>query len=326
MPRFCESHLEAAAVKANELLFWLSARVQGSWEQFKSAVEELHLPEDLLNSRSGDDESNWIGFPMHQSLRFMLSRLGHVEFFANGCERGWRVTPPSWTLLLTDKPRAILCGARTPQLLRRVETAISEPASLAIGQAADIPASYCIDAPSRERLVEAVSKSGIPLLENVPLLILNALPPLSDWGEDVDDLPVGQEWIVEKFGADRQRWETSSRDVAIGSNEGLFRFRLPYQSRYFIRRRGMSREVEGAAAKYVLLRRYGRRVLHFSADSKSLRVPASCRPPLLVERALILCSGRLPTFDAESSILEYGAINSEVARAVAGLMQQDLHQ
>jgi hypothetical protein len=40
-----ENNPEVPAVNANRLLLWMSARRQGSWSQFRAAVEELHIPD-----------------------------------------------------------------------------------------------------------------------------------------------------------------------------------------------------------------------------------------------------------------------------------------
>ncbi|MBU0646692.1 hypothetical protein KJ611_04475, partial [Patescibacteria group bacterium] len=112
--------MEEDAVKTDELLLWLSARHQGSWQQFRAAVEELH-------SSDNDSDANVTAtiseaeFPLHQQLRLDLERLAHVEFFAQGCEKGWRVTPPTFAAHPMPKGmRAVLCGARSPALRQRL--------------------------------------------------------------------------------------------------------------------------------------------------------------------------------------------------------------
>jgi hypothetical protein len=39
----CEDALEGEGVSADNLLLWMSARKEGSWHQFRGAVEELHI-------------------------------------------------------------------------------------------------------------------------------------------------------------------------------------------------------------------------------------------------------------------------------------------
>jgi hypothetical protein len=102
----------------NELLLWLSARKEGSWRQFKAAVETL----DLANSAHGTEQN--ASLPLHLRVHFNLERLGHLEFDAAECEKGWRVVPPALAVSQHDgHVTGVLCGARTPKLLERIEQA-----------------------------------------------------------------------------------------------------------------------------------------------------------------------------------------------------------
>src|SRR5260370_38202722 len=95
----------------NELLRWWSARRQGSWPQVRGAVQSVDLA-------SNNDETDEASLPLHQRVRFSLERLAHVEFDAAECENGWRVVPPSLALFKHERgATAVLCGARTPNLI-----------------------------------------------------------------------------------------------------------------------------------------------------------------------------------------------------------------
>lgn len=111
-------------MSANKLLLWMSARGEGSWQQFRAAVEELHVEESESEAQSiGDDDFG--DLPLYQILRLNLQRLGHAEFFAGAGGKDWRVTPPS--LAATEKDgawRGILAGARSLKLLERVCAAV----------------------------------------------------------------------------------------------------------------------------------------------------------------------------------------------------------
>ena len=105
-------------MSANALLLWMSARREGSWQQFRTAVEELHLGESNDLEGEGDDAPDQFALPLYQTLRFNLQRLGHAEFFAGAGNSDWRVTPPS--LAVTQHARlARDCGwrkiANTPE-------------------------------------------------------------------------------------------------------------------------------------------------------------------------------------------------------------------
>ncbi len=98
LPHRGQAALEENPLKADELLFWLSARHEGSWQQFRAAVEELHSAESDLSPTAplprtttgflsirifGSTFSDWptwnssrtivrtVGVSLHQRLRRM---------------------------------------------------------------------------------------------------------------------------------------------------------------------------------------------------------------------------------------------------------------
>ena len=80
-------------MSANALLYWMSARQQGSWQQFRAAVEELHTTDEGERGSCDDgDAPDSSSLPLYHTLRFNLQRLGHAEFFAGAGEVG--AVPP----------------------------------------------------------------------------------------------------------------------------------------------------------------------------------------------------------------------------------------
>jgi hypothetical protein len=187
-----------------------------------------------------------------------------------------------------------------------------------------VPTVYRLTAPSGNALLCAAAATGIALQFDAPRAILCAVSPVCGTYEEISDLPLGRDWIVEQFDTQSLRWKSSSREEGRAARDGLFRFRRPYQRRYFLRRRGRSYEMDGAAAKYALLRRRRMSVFRYIPDAKECVLPASCRPPMLVERALILCSGRLPRFEASEATLTYGNVSADIARLAARLLDQEV--
>src|SRR5260370_40519405 len=101
----------------NELLLWLSARREGSWQQFRGAVQSLDLA-------SNNDETDEASLPLHQRVRFSLERLAHVEFHAAECENGWRGRPPSLAILENERGATEgIYRAPTPNLKKKIEDA-----------------------------------------------------------------------------------------------------------------------------------------------------------------------------------------------------------
>jgi hypothetical protein len=139
-------------------------------------------------------------------------------------------------------------------------------------------------------------------------------------------------WTVERFLTSTLRWttrdSTGARDLDAWDvhrcRTGLFRFRMKYQRLHYLRWRGKTYSVPVQVGKYAVLRyRRVRGLLQYDPSRSLLSVPVSCRPPLLIERALILHTGLLPTFDRTTGRLEY-AVPRRVARLAAGLLRQEV--
>jgi hypothetical protein len=86
--------------------------------------------------------------------------------------------------------------------------------------------------------------------------------------------------------------------------------------------KGAPFEMPRAVALYALLRRHRRGVLCYNREAATLTVPAICRPPRLLERAFVLCSGLPPTYAATQ--LTYSEVSPEIARFAAELLRQPL--
>ena len=315
-------------MKADELLLWLSARKQGTWEQFKGAAEDLHAPDDEAareDDIDAEEERGRDALPVYQRLRLNFERLGHAEFFANGCEEGWRVAPP----VLAAREHAgrwtgILCGARSRRLLARLHDAGAGKAALETEEQDGAPLVQRFAAADQSALASLAAEAGLHFQVEAPLAILCSLPAVSDRAlRHPQELPLGPDWHVEQFSAAALGWSGSSREEALRAREGVFRFRFRYQWRHFLCLHGKAYKIPGQIAKYVLLRRHRRKVLAYDGQTLTLTLPAVCRPPLLVERALILCTGRLPSFEARAKTLTYTGIPPLAAQLAARLLCQE---
>jgi hypothetical protein len=90
-----------------------------------------------------------------------------------------------------------------------------------------------------------------------------------------------------------------------------------------LRYRGRTFSVPVQVGKYAALRRCRvRRLLTYNRERCVLSAPLSCRPPLLIERALVLCSGLLPRMIYEPPRLEYTEVPWSVAQLSGELLRQ----
>jgi hypothetical protein len=312
-------------MKANELLLWMSARRAGSWQQFRAAVEELHSPEDGSESNeAGSPASD--EFQLHQRLRLDFSSLGHAEFFARDCEHGWRIAPPALaTHPVSNGFRAVLCGARSPALLDRLHRA-GEPFAAEVLSNLGVPDVVRFTDPDIGSLESLAIKSGIRFQPDAPLAILYHLPPCvpPTRQHPQSPFPEGAGWRIREFDPSAVRWRGSERQHLYAGRAGLFEFQLYDQWRYFLRWAGRTYEMTRAVTVYVLLRHYRRRLLRYDSATRTLSLPGACRPPRLLERALVLCSGFPPAFDPATSRLTYADVPPEIARFAAELLRQPL--
>jgi hypothetical protein len=324
---------ERLAMSADSLLLWMSARRYGSWAQFRTAVEELHLKADGGGDGEGDDTPDQFALPLYQTLRFNLQRVGHAEFFAGAGEGAeWRVTPPA--LAITRHPRgwlSIVVGARSLSHLDRLRSAAAgHGAELRVLALAAYPDQILITAETRDTLAAIAEEAGFFLQDDAPAALLASLPPVDDPRVRYQtELPFGSDWRIERFSREDLVWRSATLDDARAASAGLFRFSLRHQRHVLFCCRGVVARIPGQVGKYLVLRlrRRRRHVLRYDAPKRTLSMPASCRPPFLIERALIMCSGSPPSYDGggpRGGSLQYADIPNDIAAIAAALLRQEL--
>lgn len=316
----------------DDLLIWLSARRCGSWAQFRGAVEELHVEPDGREqyAENADDEST-NDLPVYQAVRLTLQRLAHVEFYTSSTDADWRVVPPSLAVRKEgNRWLGILCGARPPDLLKRIgQSGVTWESQASMG----MPDCIRLLASDLVGLEAAAKAGGLRIQFEASASILAAIPPVDDPRSRIlDDAPLVPGWTIERFVPSTLRWtsrhDNKKREIEFGDvpecRTGLFRFRLKYQRFHYLRWGGRTYSVHVQVGKYAILRhRRVHGVLKYDPSRSILSVPVSCRPPLLIERALILCTGLLPGLNQVSGSLEY-TVPSEIARLAAGLLRQEI--
>lgn len=315
-------------MSAHALLLWMSARRAGSWQQFRSAVEALHIPVEEEEASAGDSEGG--GLPYYQQLRLGFERLAHAEFFTQGCEDGWRVAAPVLAVRESNQEwKGIVCGARSPRLLSAFQVAAdSNGVDYCTEDSTGQPPIIRVVGPE-ERLARFAETTGISMQKNASLAILSCIPAIDDTQYlRASVLPMGEDWKIDRFDPQTLGWRAISRDEAVTSRNRFLRFVFGYERHYFLTLGGRVLRLRGPGGgqigKYLVLRRCRHNVLRYLPASTELIIPASCRPPLLVERALVLTTGSLPTFEQEESLLRYRDIPGIIARFVAELLCQEI--
>lgn len=310
-------------MSANSLLLWMSARQTGSWQQFRSTIERFHAQEGQeldATSALGNQE-----FPMYQQLKFNLQRLGHAEFFAVDQIMKWRIAPP---VVATTQRRdgwvGIVTGARSSALLERLRLS---SVALEIEQQLACPDVLLLHAHDSDALGAAAARAGLIVQQNAPQALLSCLPAIDAKNLRVAaSVPLGAGWKIERFCTNVLRWVSATRlDVATASYE-LFRFEYRYQKHHLFCTGEVVMIVAPQVGKFLALRRRRRQVTKYDAQHERLTLPAVCRPPLLIERALTLCSGRPPRYEVieGKGYVHYDDVAAPIALAAASLMRQEV--
>jgi hypothetical protein len=302
----------------NELLLLLSARKAGSWYQFRSCVDEI----------IGEEDAGVPGLPQHQRIRVNLSRMAHVEFTDSEDRDQWRAAPP--VLAVTKTPSGfsgILCGARSLDLLDKFRTASAGLTVETISLTA-CPDAIRVFSSSIAALEHVARAVGIKAQHEAAASLLSVLDPIGrlHLGPS-QDLPFGKDMSVEYFAAERHRY--GWQKIESGSHlsvDGLYRFTRWQQPQHYLRSGGKSMLVAGQLGKFIILNGLRRNVFRYDRQNWTLRLPAMCRPPALIDRALHLCSGTLPSEAASRHglLLTYHNIAPGIASLAAELLGQKL--
>jgi hypothetical protein len=295
----------------NDLLAWMSARRSGSMQSFRGRVAEL----------SAGHARGRHTIAAHHVARWNLAKLGHSEF-EEAARGGWRVAPPVLAAGGISGPsRAVLCGARSAELLSKL-TARADAEHIEASNQTAGPDVIGLAAPCARDLTGIAHDIGIPIQWNAPLAILAACQRVKAMILEERSIPVGAGWTVTRFSKSGLAWVPATAADAQTLRAGFFRFRGDYGTTYVLKEAGHAFTCDPATGKYrVLQRRH--RPLVYDPGAQELAIAASCRPPELVERALVVASGCLPEF--RDKRLVYSRVARATAECAANLVGQRLY-
>ena len=307
----------------NELMLWLSSKRQGSWSQFRSALESLNIEDERGRERE-------VGLPLQHRLRINLECLAHVEFNENEDEYGWRVAPPVLAATRSlGQVKGILCGARSIAIINCLQAA-AQTHGCEIIEVPECPDVVRLTAPDDTALEAIALAAKIRFQSDAAVNLLCNLSKIDHVAIGVEtDMPFGRDVVTEFFSVGRRHcyWEELGQRDPRHSQDGLFRCTRWQSPEHFLRLQGRTFRASGQIGKYFVLQGRGRRVMRYDAQKEQLTVPAICRPPKLIDRALALCSGLPPTLNygvgrGKRLMLTYSDIDASVAGLVAELLHQ----
>jgi hypothetical protein len=287
------------------LLHWMSGMKTGRWPAFRRAVENLLLDESRLAAPLGEEGSASVeeadAASAATGLRYRLVELGHVSFDTS---RHWQIEAPRLLGFEHEPNRWYLAGARSPQLLERLNAAcVSAGCTIRSEEWKDagwlgLPLRWWVEGES-EAVRAASHSAGLYL---VPCGFVrfrqNSQSVLAQWNE----APFGEgmhNWDVFSFDLHQKQW-------VEGELPGTAQeWRNDYQRLWLVEHQGVRRQLPkreavyaAAALRPVILARY-------EPQTRSVRVPFGAPLPEACAQLLCLAAGR-PSRPEAGSILYEG--------------------
>lgn len=310
------------------LLYAASATRDMSWEAFKRIVDATCVPDSQLftEMRYVRNEAALVG-----------DSLGHWEVVHTGADRRIVVAPPVLARLpWPGLPRAVLCGARSPDTVAEIAKVCDSGRRLSLSTTAQLHHPYT---PTR---VELCGESEEDLIAMGHELAVRYNPTPAAWSiarvsgsvegyieslawEEREDL----NWDRREFDPDRLRFGSSVDDTEV-SRLRLVTYTHPsgWDWRDWLWHNGASADVDRSWARYCVLASVGRTVLHYGHREGIATVPRQVPLPRLLARALALSSGQAPKFVPGTGIglCAYPAVPRPVFEVVAAKLHQDRSQ
>jgi hypothetical protein len=258
------------------LLEWMTHHGSGAWSTFCVAVAEL----------TGRDEE-FDGRGLNRTLRVAFSDLGHADFFVGGSRR-WRVLHPA-VVGLAGNRNHLLVGGRTRTVVDRLSAAaIQEGATVNISEF--IPGLSRVQVVGERDAVRAASmKVGLEYLSDAAAVLAGRLPSIRSTMQGSAPAVEPINWSVKSWSFQTEAWVVGKLDRTVRE----------YKNRYEVRRylvhlgRLGLREIEKRAAVYCAASVRSTRLVRYSCEDRSLRVPLWAPLPEGYARAACLAGGQL---------------------------------
>lgn len=292
------------------LLRWVSCFAEIRTARLQAAAERLHTPPVPM---SRDDPRMGPYIRAAKRLTRNLLRLGHVE---EQSKERYCIVPP--TLVSLASGRHLLIGARSNALLGEYAMApgVTVPP---VGPQREAPSVWYL-AGSDEVIRDASETLGIMVCRDRWGEVLASLPPLADM---LAKAPIeGTPDCLHRWNPKAECYRALWQKVKSAAEVGIYRtVRKPHQ--WFFRPAAGAETVRldtperRVAAAWRLLR--GETRIIYDRDNQSLAIPAcGFSVPLLVDRGLIMSSGRLPKWQCRHWI--YHDIDPWRARHVSRIL------
>ena len=280
------------------LLFALSAKRRVSWPIFKQWFEEVHQKAIIEGQGEVDVRVASIRW---QALRTM-SCLGHIDLHFDKGDIQVVAAPPLLAALPSrGSTRAVLCGARSPNTVGKLQEAASTyGVEILVGsqEASNpyVPTRVALCADSTANIHDVAASIDLRFIDFPPArslarvsISIQEYRKRLTWSKETE-----LNWHREDY--DPVRLQFLPRGETAPQTR-LSRYQNPTTSiwHYQLRRSGEWTDIELDWGRYAILALSSHRVLKYDWSTRRVYVPLGAPLPTLLARAFGLCNGQFST-------------------------------
>ncbi|MCC6982491.1 MAG: hypothetical protein IT535_04405 [Bauldia sp.] len=281
------------------------------WLSFRRAGRISDIPIDLADAKT-----------VRRTVD-NLATLGHVEPLQDA---NWKIAPPVLAAL-PQQPggpaTAVLCGARTPGVLSSLAAACAGGGIQLVTEttAAARPAIVRVTAGSVSELAAVASAADIPFQHDAALTLLACTPTIRHWPRTRCPMVGGRVEIVRRFSRSQIGWVVSTLAEASAARSGFFRIKRDWDWVSLLKT-GVSEcaYIDDRAGRLAAAAKL--RAASWTAGSGTFDLPRRLFPPTPIARALALCTGSLPQYNAATGRISFAGVPPQILRltlAITGL-------
>lgn len=291
----------------DQLLHWLSANAEGTWQTFVRVCNVLKLVGDVKDARS---------------IFRRLILLGYIESSDNG--QKWAICPTALVKCAADPGVCFLTGQQTPKLIEHLK----EHWEIETFPQSGHQGPSCVKV--HDVFPGNVSANGFHLVHagNISVQLAQLLPNLEGWQ---DILPVidrlsttsydieiwnGRQFIqCDKFYERHGQYFGESGMYRLTKKEKNNPYRIVL---YFDQPNQRWLRGDWYGLRFLAYNSAGRNFeIGYDSSTNEILMPTEEHWPLLYERALVLASGMLPVRDKNFRWLKYTNISNELVQLLA---------
>ena len=287
----------------DELLYYLSHLGKMPWVKFKQGLECLNRDNKAPNSNS-------------YYLKSLIS-VGHLEYDPAILDKVY--IAPATLVETATANQYVLVGSRTPDLISKIEkTVLSKGGKFCGIQEVDAPTTILLHDLTDVALSE-IESMGIHISREFSAKLSCILPNLR-----LDSFEQEKSMLntpIEKFNVDTLKYDGNLSDIS----DGLFRILDYGRYTYFLILNNIQRKVPREWGEWLILRAFRKsKLIRYKKEQQILQVKSPLTMPLLANRCVVLCSGRVPNW--ENGFYCYPNVPIEIAFRIAKSLNQQLEE